>query len=152
MLRTSVLCLLLFLTIYTRHTCAIESCPKPATHCSLEAQHNDGVIHLTIKSITEETFTLYWVDTDCTEKSWGQIVHGASIVVSTYPGHLWRAKSTMDDAVVFEYVVTTNAARGNGDASDDLSKKTREDERYMEVDDCSRREDLASAEIGRAHV
>ena len=99
-----LLCLLSLFTI----TQSTELCPKPIECSTIPHSNSHESIHLTIESSSEETINLYWVDTtaNCNEKSWGTVKPGASITVTTYPGHLWRAKSTMDESIVLEYVAS----------------------------------------------
>jgi len=117
----------------------ILSCPPPhTTQCSLNSPPGSTRIHLTVESATEESFQLYWVDSDCVEKPWHKVSPGASITVTTYPNHLWRAKSTLDDAVIFNHVVKAGQ-----------DSNTKEHKQTVEVLDCKRRA-IAGSESTKA--
>jgi prolyl 4-hydroxylase len=123
---------LLTLTLLVALTSAeIIPCPPPhPTRCSLNSPPGSKTIHLTVESATEESFQLYWVDSDCVEKPWRKVSPGASITVTTYPNHFWRAKSTLDDAVVFEHVVVAG----------------QDEKQAVEVLDCKRQAPVGSEE------
>ena len=118
--------LLLFTTHFVSSSSKLLSCP-PTTHveCSKEAQRGSIAIKLTIQSITEEAINLYWINLDCKEQYWSSVAPGASIIVTTYSGHLWRAKSKLDNAVVLEYLTPPATSTDDHTA-------------HVQVDDCSR--------------
>lgn len=100
----TILFLFVFLVPFANAT--ISLCPtKTHVQCSKEAQYGSTPIQITIESETEEPFQLYWVNLDCKEQLWSTISPGASIIITTYAGHLWRGKSVLDKAVVLEYLI-----------------------------------------------
>ena len=129
---------LVLLSLCTTLTTSILPCPPP-THveCSQAAQPSAPPLHITVQSDTEESFDLFWVNLDCKEQLWSTVAPGAAVVVQTYAGHLWRARSVLDKAVVMEYL-TPSATEVNNKYSNLFS---------ITVLDCARRDDPESTTV-----